>query len=142
MTIESFIYNRSLFPISFNNEEEMNTENIFLDAERWSQYSHPTKELEELQRETNPEQIKAYFSHKTFNASMLGRISNRQMEKIESHIHTPKIKFILKKKSLKLYPVRRPLGDTTGESTSSSKTSSKEIICKDEDHEVFQYLTF
>ncbi len=60
----------------------MNTENIFLDVERWSQYSHSTKELEHLQLKGTPEQIKNYFLHKAINGSMLKRISNRQLEKI------------------------------------------------------------
>jgi hypothetical protein len=32
----------------------MNTENIFLDVERWAQYSHPTKELEHLKTKGTP----------------------------------------------------------------------------------------
>jgi hypothetical protein len=38
---------------------------------------------------------------------MLRRISNRQMEKIEDHLPTPKIKLILKEKGRKFHPVRR-----------------------------------
>ena len=95
--MESFLATaETLFSIYFNREEEMNTENIFLDVERWSQYSHPTKELEQLQGRSSPEQIKNYFIHKTLNASILRRISNRQVEKIEDHLLTPKIKLILK----------------------------------------------
>lgn len=44
----------TLFSIYFNRVEEMNTENIFMDVERWTQYAHPTKELEQLQVKATP----------------------------------------------------------------------------------------
>ena len=74
----------------------MNTENIFLDVERWTQYSHPTKELEHLQHKGSPQDIKTYFIHKSINASTLKRISHRQMEKMEENIKNIKIKHIFK----------------------------------------------
>lgn len=60
----------------------MNTENIFLDVDRWTQYSHPTKDLQNLQLKASPQQIKNYFLHKPASPPILRRISNRQLDKI------------------------------------------------------------
>ena len=70
---------------------------------------------------------------------MLRRISNRQMEKIEDHLPTPKIKLILKEKGRKFHPVRR---HSEGSAASSAKSSSKTNTWSEEDQEVSQYLTF
>lgn len=80
----------------------MSTENIFLDVERWSQYSHPTKDLQHLQLKGTPEQIKNYFLHKAPHRSMLRRATSRQMEKIEDSLRSPKIKMIFKEKAKRL----------------------------------------
>ena len=117
----------------------MNTENIFLDVERWSQYSHPTKELEHLQRKGTPEEIKSYFIHKSINASMLDRISHRQIEKMEENVRNNKVKLIYKEKSRKLNLQRKH--DSKGAAT-SAKSSSKTNSWSEEDPEVSQYLNF
>jgi len=112
----------TLFSIYFNRVEEMNTENIFLDVDRWTQYSHPAKELEHLQHKATPDEIKSYFIHKAINASMLKRISHRQVEKMEENIKSHKIKLIFKEKLKKCHTHRK---SDAGSALSSAKSSSK-----------------
>ena len=100
----------------------MHTENIFLDVDRWAQYSHPTKELEHLQHKATPEEIKTYFIHKSINASTLKRISHRQIEKMEENLKSTKIKLIFKEKLKKCHHNRK---HDSGSALSSVKSSSK-----------------
>ena len=117
----------------------MNTENIFLDVERWTQYAHPAKELEHLQGKATPEEIKSYFIHKSINASMLKRISHRQIEKMEENVKNTKTKLVFKDKLRKLNPQKK---NDPGSGLSSVKSSSKTNAWSEEEPEVSQYLNF
>ena len=117
----------------------MNTENIFFDVQRWTQYSHPLKDLEHLQSKGTPDHIKNYFLHKTINGSILRKISSRQVEKIQQNIKSVKVKMILKEKSKK-FSLNKKLEN--GNAAASAKTSIKTNNWSEEEPEVSQYLNF
>lgn len=104
----------------------MASENIFIEHERWSHYSHPIAHLQELRIISNPAATKQYFTQRNLNGSLVKQLTDNQIQKADTHIKSSKVKAIFKEKMKTL----RKRGHSQYKLDLEAKFSSRTNICE------------
>jgi hypothetical protein len=109
-------------------------ESIFIEHEKWSHYSHPNAQLQQLAANDAPA-IRLYFTQRALTSSQLRQLTDTQLHKADAHLRSHKVKAIFKERMKQL----RRRTQVSDRMELNAKLSSRTNVCEEE--EVSQYLS-